>query len=59
MTNIKTSDLASEALESVKQEKLVKACTILKELLEIKLQNEEIFDILKEKDIENDMGGFE
>jgi hypothetical protein len=35
---------------------LEKACAILKDLLGITISNDEIIEILKEKEIENDLG---
>jgi hypothetical protein len=53
-TNIK-SDLALEVLTQLKAEKIEKACNILREQLNIRVETDEIVELLKEREIENEM----
>lgn len=49
----KLQELSKAALINIKIEKIGKACNLMREYLKVNLNDEEIIDLLKEKDILN------
>lgn len=50
-SDTKLQELNLDALVNIKNEKLSKACIVFREYLKLNLTDDEIIDLLKEKDI--------